>query len=248
MLEDIKVTVDLTRVPIFELGRLLIFNQEKVTMCSRYVRVIDTVEIEDLFQDMLSDMAANYSNALPKQFSAYDVTTAIRKEVGPTVDVPHREVRKVVHNVLDNDANYLKTTHPIFQALTYERVGVPVQVNTTPVSSVPLNPVVPPLGNVAPYVSTKGLRKPDKRGTLTIPKSVLDNLQSVNKFQVYSGTNRINLKPLTTNFPTCPVSGIYTKDCHGNVRVTRRHLPKSATGSYLVKWDSVGSQVVIEGV
>lgn len=229
-------------------------------MCSRYVRKIDRVEIEDLFQDMLSN------NDLPKQFSAYDVTTAIRKEVGPTVEVPHNEVRTVVHDLLDNDSSFVKTQHPVFNALTYERVAQPANPNVTtppvgvvvhnPVQQavVPVTPVCPPLGNLPPHnvltntVPTKGLRKPDKRGTLTVPKSLLDNLQSVRKFMVYSGTNTIQLKPLTTNLPTRSMAGIYTKDCHGNVRVTKKHLPKSTTGSYLVKWDGVNSRIVIEGV
>lgn len=95
----------------------------------------------------------------------------------------------------------------------------------------------------------KGLRKPDRRGSLTVPKNLIDNVGCVSHWGVVTDNRTPKTKRLipVTSSSRIPYETTYTKDKSGNIRVTKKHLPASRTGEYLVKWSNSG-EVLIQGV
>lgn len=107
------------------------------------------------------------------------------------------------------------------------------------------------LGKLKDIVASKskvGIRKPDRRGSLTVPKKLIDNVASVSHWGIVSDKNS-NIKKLmpVTSSSRIKYETTYTKDKSGNIRVTKKHLPKTPTGTYKVTWSNSG-EVLIQGV
>jgi hypothetical protein len=205
-------------------------------MCMNFTRKVDAKEIEDLFNSL-------DAGDLPREFTAYDVTQALRKEVGPHIEVDHKDVRKIIHNLLDNNIDYLKNNHPQFGATTYRRLIVSTQTPVMPVVPTPLTSSK--VGKMVP--TTHKTYRGDCRGTVTVPLEITRQI-SCNVFKVVDGDNPKTKKLLpSTGKIAKGTKGYYRKDSHGNVRVTKANLPTSATGLYIIELNKQG-EIEIKGV
>lgn len=208
--------------------------------------------------------------ALGKDFTAYDITQQVRIYLGSKIKVDHEDVRKAVHIAMSGRPKYTQDSHPK-GAILY-KYSPSNKITLT--QQLPLKPgpkLVPPpatmqfpksianalknmnhaFAQLQPVLgkTPKGVRKPDRRGSLTIPKKLIDNVGSVNKWGIVPSNSDANMTILApvTHSSKIKYKTTYTKDKSGNIRVTKKHLPKTTIGQYKVEWTNQGN-VLIQGV
>lgn len=152
----------------------------------------------------------------PKQeFTAFDVTSAIRAEVGKYVEVLHDDVRQWVHEAMKARPDYYPENDPVRSCIIYKRVAIPAK---RPAQFIPQFSIATPVKTTAPNppVSMGTLLENvnlNKSG-LCIPRRFVDiALNYGNK------KYKVVLDGSQTRF--------YTSDHHNNVRVDRRLIEKN---------------------
>lgn len=185
-------------------------------------------------------------------FTAHDITKAVRTMLGPKIKVDHKDVRDAVHVAMSGRPKYNKDINPQ-GAILYKSVNSnAVQVVTTQTIKTknPSKVIVNTLQSTAPIITRppKNSRKPDKRGTLTIPKAVLDNVSVIRTWAITSANgNTRTLSPIRGQSLPKSITK-YTKNKSGNVRVTKNNLPLAPSGHYLVEFVPKTSDILIKGV
>ena len=217
----------------------------------------------------------NFFTTAGYNFTAHDITKQVRTMLGPKIKVEHEDVRKAVHIAMSGRAKYTTEDNGKFilykkhipaatvKVLPSSSNAKPQSIKTKPFVSQPLPAVnikvdsnvlkglkqlQSRLGKVRPFPQLE-FRKPDRRGSITVPKKLIDNVKCIMRWGIITDNQTPKTKKLipVTSSSRIKYETTYTKDKSGNIRVTKKHLPASRTNEYKVTWSNNG-EVLIQGV
>lgn len=178
-----------------------------------------------------------------EMFTAYDVTRAVRQKVGRSVNVPHNDVKQEVHTMFANQqigTDYTRSlgnlaglqTQPwIYHRTTDDPanyMGVPTGGPAT-VPPVVQTPTATPTDGPDDGVNQTpdGTYKVDARGTLCVPKSLLEAADLNPGDEAHVSADPLAGCLVVTKSPpdgTLTDLSSYTVDKYGNVRITQYTL------------------------
>lgn len=197
-------------------------------MC-QFVSKLSGQKLEDYIVDAIELFRSKGEN-----FTAHQVTKKVREMVGPTIEVDHLDVRSIVHDLMATTLDYIKDTQP----------GNPITYKFK--KATPDFKSFVDAFNKLPVIKTPVVKR-DARGSVVIPKAVIENTGGNSKFFKISlrTQNETRLVPVTSGNPTVGTLDQY-RVYKGNIRVTKRNLPKGKN-SFVVRVNN-GGEICIQGV
>ncbi len=183
--------------------------------------------------------ALNSLRQLGNEFTAHQVTQAVRKSVGPTVEVIHNDVRQIVHNYMNTVTSYEEFSKSY--GSTTARAYRPRQRTTQVSPAVPVvkNTGITPATNLGTFVA---YMTPKSEGRVTVPASALKKIGVKPNDNVWltKCNDLLTLSKVTGHTK-------YVADKHGSIRLRHKYLNGCKKFKVVVKTDSPPGVVQLVG-
>lgn len=187
--------------------------------------------VEMLIEDTVQDFVQQ-----GKEFTAFDVTAAVRKQTQE--DVYHRDVRGFIHHQMQNHlgSTYQQVSHPVHAAILYQPVNAPtVKVPSPPTSGVVASgwkatPSANDLKGMAAWAKKAGTNvgmKPDARGSITVRADQIRKIGFKPGQKLFAHCFKKHIVLTKDPLKNADHTTTYTVNGSGNVRITKKTLSQA---------------------
>jgi hypothetical protein len=192
------------------------------------------LEHEKLAEEIILLKASN-----GEMFTAHDVTRAVRHQVGPHVDIPHHEVRLLVHNLFEKGqvgTDYARSLVPFPGAnpvpFVYHRTTDDPATYKRPddstLSPSPFTGNSITVGTPPPPLSITNIKEEichaDARDTLCVPAKYIKGIGLAKGYKAYVWSDPLNSCAVLSLVVPDQEHFEYTVDHGHNVRITQHCL------------------------